>query len=189
MYRLDTRNWDHLFRASVYQANQTGSELQIISAARNTHVLAAQPKSLGSELYHLSWNPSSLLGTLLPYLLLCSEHCILLCSAQNPASLPDSVLCFKLQRSRVPSRALKEAEFRAENRRKQCSEHRSRQRSNVPSRAQKQARKQSSEQGRRVPRKMVRLGKWGFELCSQYMCVPSCRDNCKLRTCLVCLVN
>ena len=47
----------------------------------------------------------------------------------------------------------------------------------------------SSEQGGRVSRKMVQLGTWGFGLCSQYMCVPSCRDNLKLRTCLVCLVN
>ena len=36
---------------------------------------------------------------------------------------------------------------------------------------------------------MVELGTWAFGLCSQYMCVPSCRDNRKLGTCLVCLVN
>ena len=34
-----------------------------------------------------------------------------------------------------------------------------------------------------------KLGTWAFGLGSQYMCVPSCRDNRKLGTCLVCLVN
>ena len=113
-YRLDTRNWDYKFRASVYQANQAGSELQIISAARNTHVLAAQPKSPGSELYHLSQNPVSLLGTLLLCIarntasMYSSEHCfyvqlgtLLLCLARNntslPASMHSSEPCFYVQ--------------------------------------------------------------------------------------------
>ena len=60
-------------------------------------------------------------------------------------------------------------------------------------RAQKQAKKQCSEQSIeavfRARKKMVQLGTWGFGLGSQYMCVPSCRDNWKLGTCLVCLVN
>ena len=60
-------------------------------------------------------------------------------------------------------------------------------------RAQKQAKKQCSEQSIeavfRARKKMVQLGTWGYGLCSQYMCVPSCRDNRKLGTCLICLVN
>ena len=102
MYRLDTRNWDYKFRASVYQANQAGSELQIISAARNTCIgcIAKIPRfraapSLSSLLRtlltclflcfarNIASLPASMLGTLLLCLLLCSEHCFLLCSARN----------------------------------------------------------------------------------------------------------
>ena len=51
-YRLDTRNWDHKFRASVYQANQAGSELCIEAGkeARNLGIWAMQPIHVSSEL-------------------------------------------------------------------------------------------------------------------------------------------
>ena len=46
-YRLDTRNWDHKFRASVYQAYQAGSEL-CIEAGKEVLFRARQRSSVPS---------------------------------------------------------------------------------------------------------------------------------------------
>ena len=96
-----------MFRASIYQANQAGSELPIISAARKfwdtcIGCIAQIPRfrALPSLLEpcciarNIASLPASLLGTLLLYLLMCSEHCFLLCSARNSASMLCSEHCF-----------------------------------------------------------------------------------------------
>ena len=124
-----------------------------------------------------------------------SAYCFLLCSARNTASLPASVLGTLLHPMLSLEHCLllcsehcfilgKEAMFRAEHR------------SSVPSKEEDGTARnlgiwamQSIHVCSELQRNYWKLGTWGFGLCSQYMCVPSCRDNRKLGTCLVCLVN